>query len=111
MTRSLLISMALVLGSGCATVSGTSTNSAYSAMHSPPPAPQKEDIPKLADKEVWVPGYYQPVAGAWVWHSGSVAQEKDGYRLMPASYKQDGDSYVFVPPRWRRADLADSSSK
>jgi hypothetical protein len=110
MTRSLLITIALTLGAGCATVSSNNTTAdAYSSMHSPPPAPLKEDMPRLGDKEVWVPGYFQPVAGAWVWHQGSVTQDKEGYKLMPASYKQEGDAYVFVPPRWRRADLADSA--
>lgn len=109
MTRSLLISIALTLAGGCATVSSSTTDGAYASMHSPPPSPQREDMPKLSEKEVWVPGYYQPVAGTWVWHQGSVTQDKEGYRLMPASYKQEGASYVFVPPRWRRANLADST--
>jgi hypothetical protein len=111
MTRSILLALAIGLGGGCATVSGstTSTDGAYATMHSPPPAPQKEDMPKLEGKQVWVPGYYQPVAGAWVWHQGAVTEDKEGYKLMPPSYKQENGSYVFVPPRWRRADLADSS--
>ncbi len=115
MTRSLLTSIfALALASGCATVSGTpagaqSSSSAYEAMQSPPPEPRKEDTPKLAAKEVWVPGYYQPVAGAWVWHQGEVTQDKEGYRLVPATYREETGKYVFVPPRWRRADLAATS--
>jgi hypothetical protein len=117
MNRSLLISLlALTLG-GCATMSGTSgggagtAGSAYETMHSAPPSPIKEDVPKLADKEVWMPGYYQPVAGTWVWHQGQVMPEKEGYKLVPASYREQDGNVTFLPPRWRRADLATSSSK
>jgi len=75
-------------------------------MASPPPEPRKEDLPKLQDKEVCVPGYYQPVAGTWVWHQGEVRESKDGYTLIPASYKEENGKFIFSPPRWRRADLA-----
>jgi len=86
MTRSILASLLALAVGGCATVSGTpagssssSTSSyAYEPMASPPPEPRKEDLPKLQDKEVWVPGYYQPVAGTWVWHQGEVRESKDG---------------------------------
>jgi hypothetical protein len=116
MNRSLLVSLlALTLG-GCATVSGTPATgsssqggSAYETMQSPPPEPRKEDVPKLATKEVWVPGYYQPVAGTWVWHQGEVRESKDGYTLMPATTREENGKYVFTPPRWRRADLAAQS--
>jgi hypothetical protein len=124
MTRSLLASLlALSLG-GCATVSGTpatassssqsggSSYSAYEPMGSPPPAPRKEDVPRLAaDKEVWVPGYYQPVAGSWVWHQGEVRETKNGYTLIPASTREENGKYLFTPPRWRRADLAPQAKK
>lgn len=96
--------------SGCALMSSTpaasSSASRYEAMSSPPPDSVKEDAPKLAQKEIWVPGYYEPVAGAWMWHQGQVTNEKDGYRLMPASYKEENGKVYFAPPRWRRADLA-----
>src|SRR5512138_2512263 len=112
MKRSVLISLfALSLG-GCATVSGTpepaqaKASLAYEPMGSAPPAPRKEDVPKLADKEVWVPGYYQPVAGTWVWHQGEVRESKDGYTLIPATTKEENGKYMFQPPRWRRSDLA-----
>jgi hypothetical protein len=115
MNRSILVSLlALTLG-GCATVSGTpatgsstQAGSAYETMQSPPPAPRKEDVPKLATKEVWVPGYYQPVAGTWVWHQGEVRESKDGYTLFPASTHEENGKFVFTPPRWRRSDLATS---
>jgi hypothetical protein len=115
MNRSLMISILAVALGGCAAMSGTpgetaGSASSYETMHSPPPAPQKEDVPKLADKEVWVPGYYQPVAGTWVWHQGQVMPEKDGYKLIPASYREQDGTFTFVPPRWRRADLAASSA-
>jgi hypothetical protein len=115
MNRSILVSLlALTLG-GCATVSGTpatassSSGAAYEAMQSAPPEPRKEDVPKLAEKEVWVPGYYQPVAGTWVWHQGEVRESKDGYTLLPAATREENGKFVFSPPRWRRSDLASQS--
>jgi hypothetical protein len=79
----------------------------YEPMQSQPPAPLKEDQPALAAGEVWVPGYYQPVAGNWLWHQGQVQSQKDGYKLLPASYREEGGKVYFSPPRWRRADLAE----
>lgn len=121
MTRSILVSLfALTLGA-CATVSATPAGSttekpaggslAWEPMSSPPPEPRKEDTPKLQSKEVWVPGYYQPVAGSWVWHQGEVRESKEGYVLIPASTKEENGKFVFSPPRWRRSDLAAQSSK
>jgi hypothetical protein len=120
MKRSILVSLlALGLG-GCAEISSSAPNAAtpatqstsgyaYEPMSSPPPEPRKEDAPKLASKEVWVPGYYQPVAGTWVWHQGEVRESKDGYVLIPAETREESGKYVFTPPRWRRSDLAAQS--
>lgn len=120
MKRSILVSL-LAFGLGaCATVSGSTDSSpsasqsttgglAYEPMSSPPPEPRKEDMPKLASKEVWVPGYYQPVAGTWVWHQGEVREAKEGYVLIPAGTKEENGKFVFQPPRWRRSDLASQS--
>jgi hypothetical protein len=115
MIRSLLVSVvALTLG-GCATVSGTpagaaTSSSAYETMASNPPEPRKEDAPRLQAKEVWVPGYYQPMANTWVWHQGEVRDAKVGYTLLPASYHQENGRVAFSPPRWRRADLAQQTA-
>jgi hypothetical protein len=118
MKRSILVSL-LALGiGGCAETAGspaitTSTPAAssfaYEPMGSPPPEPRKEDTPKLASKETWVPGYYQPVAGTWVWHQGEVRETKDGYTLIPALTHEENGKFVFSPPRWRRSDLASQS--
>ena len=122
MKRSILASL-LALGlAGCADISssapGAATPSAqstsgyaYEPMGSPPPEPLKEDLPKLASKEVWVPGYYQPVAGTWVWHQGEVRDAKEGYTLIPASTHEQNGKFVFSPPRWRRSDLAAQSKQ
>lgn len=112
MTRTLLASVLCLAVGGCATMSGTpagsssASASSYETMSSTPPEPPKEDQPKLSEKEVWVPGYYQPVAGSWIWHQGEVRQGKEGYALIPASYREEGGKVTFQPPRWRRADLA-----
>ena len=102
MKRSILVSL-LALGlAGCAETASNSPSAttpaqsstsgfAYESLvgypspaGSAPPEPRKEDAPKLASKEVWVPGYYQPVAGTWVWHQGEVRESKEGYTLIPA---------------------------
>jgi hypothetical protein len=118
MKRSILVSLlALGLG-GCAETASSSATAtsttpassfAYEPMGSPPPEPRKEDLPKLASKEVWVPGYYQPVAGTWVWHQGEVRESKEGYTLIPAATREENGKFVFAPPRWRRSDLASQS--
>lgn len=118
MRRSIMVPLlALSLGA-CATVSGTPASApsarssgslAWEPMGSPPPEPRKEDAPRLQPKEVWVPGYYQPVAGTWVWHQGEVRDAKEGYTLVPAGTKEENGKFVFSPPRWRRSDLASQS--
>jgi hypothetical protein len=120
MKRSILVSL-LALGLvGCAEVSGTPASStqtaassglAFESMGSPPPEPRKEDAPKLASKEVWVPGYYQPVAGTWIWHQGEVRESKEGYTLIPAATHEENGKFVFSPPRWRRSDLASQAKQ
>ena|SRR5438132_10588455 len=111
----LLVSWSL---GGCAIVSGSpapattsATTSKYEVMESQPPAPQSENVPTLAAGETWVPGYYQPLSGTWIWHQGQVTAAKDGYRLMPASYHEESGKVYFTPPRWRRADLSPKSSE
>jgi len=116
MKRFLLVSIFAVSAGGCAvlssspapssTTSSSASAGAYEPMSSSPPEAQREDVPKLEEREVWVPGYYQPVAGIWVWHQGQVAQLKDGYKLLPASYREDGGKVYFTPPRWRKLDPA-----
>jgi hypothetical protein len=114
---SMLPFLSLSLG-GCAIVSGspgatttTASASQYEVMESQPPAPQHEDIPKLADGEVWVPGYYQPAAGTWIWKGGQVMQAKEGYKLVSATYFEEAGKVHFTPPRWRRADLVPKSTE
>jgi len=93
------------------TASNTSAaKNAYEPMGSLPPAPLKEDVPSLDSKEVWVPGYYQPVAGNWIWHQGQKQEQKSGYVLMPAAYREEGGRVYFTPPRWRRSDLASTNA-
>jgi hypothetical protein len=104
----------LTLGfGGCAIVSGTPSGatsavarSGYDVMDSTPPVPLREEIPHVAASESWVPGYYEPVAGTWIWHQGEVIAHKDGYRLVPAGYHEESGKVYFTPPRWRRADLS-----
>ena len=103
--------LGLSLG-GCAIVSGTPSAtstlaaSQSEAMESHPPASPHEDIPLLGVHDVWVPGYYEPVASTWIWHQGQVTAQKDGYRMVPATYREEAGKVYFAPPRWRRADLA-----
>jgi hypothetical protein len=83
----------------------------YEPMSSQPPAAMKEEQPSLEANQVWVPGYYQPVAGNWIWHQGSIMDKRDGYTLLPASYREDGGKVYFSPPKWRRNDLVAGKTK
>jgi len=128
MKRTILASLTFLslAAGGCAAIDGNFTgtkaptssaasNSAkpieYEAMSSLPPAAQKEDRPQLAANEVWVPGYYQPVAGNWLWHQGGIQEKRDGYTLVPASYREENGKVYFTPPKWLRNDLAASKTK
>jgi len=121
-----LLALSLSLSTfGCAAIDGNFTGGtskstaspakvtafAYEPMGSMPPDARKESVPDLKSNEVWVPGYFQPVAGSWLWHQGQVKETKDGYKLVPASYREEGGKVVFTPPRWRRADLAAAGDK
>jgi hypothetical protein len=127
MNREIFLALAFVSMSagGCAAIDGnfvgkaaptTATAQAskpveYETMSSLPPAPMKEDRPSVGAHEVWVPGYYQPVAGNWLWHQGQIQEQRDGYTLVPASYREEGGKVIFSPPKWRRNDLMSGKSK
>jgi hypothetical protein len=128
MKRTLLAALTFMsfTAGGCAAIDGNFTGRAapstatapssakpieYEAMSSLPPAAQKEERPQLAGNEVWVPGYYQPVAGNWLWHQGQIQEKRDGYTLLQASYKEEGGKVFFTPPKWRRNDLVQSKTK
>src|SRR6478609_9145458 len=111
MKRTLIALSLFSLAGGCAAIDGNfqggktaATGSSkseskayvYEPMQSTPPSPLKEDVPSLASGEVWVPGYYQPVAGNWLWHQGAVQEKRDGYTLLPASYKEDSGKVYFT---------------
>jgi hypothetical protein len=83
----------------------------YEAMASLPPTAQKEERPSLSANEIWVPGYYQPVAGNWLWHQGAIQEKRDGYTLVPAAYKEENGKVYFTPPKWRRNDLLAGKTK
>ena len=121
MKRTLIVLSLFSLAGGCAAIDGNfvggktagtspakneSKGYVYEPMQSNPPSPLKEDVPSLQSGEVWMPGYYQPVAGNWLWHQGQVQNQKDGYKLVPAGYHEEGGKVYFQPPRWRRIDLA-----
>jgi hypothetical protein len=114
------LALALLFAGACAATDGnfaggttannavkgsTKTEQKYEAMNSLPPEAPKESIPELRAGEAWVPGYYQPVAGTWLWHQGQIRQTKDGYTLVPASYREESGKIYFTPPRYVRNDL------
>jgi hypothetical protein len=122
MNRFLIVLSFASLAGGCAAIDGnfvgtapttkTATNAPkpieYEAMNSLPPEPLKEERPSLAANEIWVPGYYQPVAGNWLWHQGQIHEKRDGYTLFPAEYSQSNGKVHFTPPKWRRNDLVNA---
>jgi hypothetical protein len=75
-------------------------------MHSPPPDPSDDTAPHAQRSQVWVPGYYEPVSGAWAWHPGRVVDKRPGYRLVEARYIENGGEYHVEAPRWAPERIA-----
>jgi len=83
----------------------------FEPMLSPPPTRAAEPVPELAVDEVWVPGYYEPVAGNWLWHQGQIRPRKDGHTLVPATYREVSGKVYFSAPSWRANAIDESKAK
>jgi hypothetical protein len=91
---------------GCALLS-SSTVGGEAVMHSPPPPERKEEAsPRLGAEQAWVRGYYEPLAGSWIWHPGLAVDAKPGYRVVQALYSESHGEFRVSPPHWAPARVA-----
>ena len=75
-------------------------------MHSPPPERKEDVAPRLGPAQSWVHGYYEPMAGAWIWHPGRVVKDRPGYRIVDAKYVELGGEFHVSHPYWAPARVA-----
>jgi len=76
------------------------------ALQDPPPRPKEERAAKLDRGQVWVAGYYEPMEGAWIWHSGRAVEKPEGYTLVEARYTEVNGEYQVSPPHWQKEELS-----
>jgi hypothetical protein len=103
--RSLAALLGLAL-SGCAAISAVPPPTVVGVMHSAPPQPKDEVVPKVALGEIWVPGFYEPASGAWIWHPGRVVAKKPGFRVVEAQYLEQNSEFRVRLPYWEREPVA-----
>jgi hypothetical protein len=86
----------LVAALGFAAVPAMSATVEYVEVQSPPPALQVEAVQSAPAGQVWVPGYYDYKDGRYLWISGHLEPQRDGYVYVAPRY-EDGKYYVS---RW-----------
>ena len=115
------IALLLMIGfAGCAalssssgTSSGDSKNQVDVPVGSPPPA-EKADAAKPAAPGygyIWVGGYWDYLDGNYIWRDGRWVQGKPDYEYVRARYDNDGKSWVFHRPHWKRRQHAAEQPK
>lgn len=90
--------------SGCAVV--TAQPITRPAMRSAPPAAKTDAVPQPARGQAWVPGFYEPAFGAWVWRPGRLVDSKPGYEVVEASYVEESGEFRVRLPHWARQRFA-----
>ena len=57
---------------------------------------------------IWVPGYWDYLAGSFIWCDGRWIAGKPDYEYVRASYQFDSQnkSWVFHRPHWKRRAAA-----
>lgn len=105
--------LAALLGvalSGCAAISAAPLPKLGGVMHSAPPEPKEDVVPRLALDQAWVPGFYEPSSGAWIWHPGRVVAKKPGFRVIEAQYLEQNNEFRVRLPHWEPEQVATSQS-
>ena len=91
---------------GCAVLTAAPTPRA-ATMRSPPPEPKADVTPHPTRGQAWVPGFYEPTFGAWVWRPGRIVHSKPGYHVVEAKYVEEAGEFHVRLPHWEPQRLAD----
>jgi hypothetical protein len=86
----------LVAALGFAALPAMSATVEYVEVQSPPPALQVETVQVAPSGQVWIPGYYDYKDGQYVWMSGRLEPQREGYVYVAPRY-DNGKYYVS---RW-----------
>jgi hypothetical protein len=115
------IALVLMIGfAGCGTLSSSSGNPSGDAKNqidvavaSPPPAEKGEANKPAAPGfgYIWVAGYWDYLDGNYIWRDGRWVQGKPDYEYVRARYDNDGKSWVFHRPHWKRRQHAAEQPK
>lgn len=105
----IVLSLSLGLG-GCAFLSSsgpTDAKDALSVQVNDAPPPDKAEGARPAAPGfgyIWVAGYWDYLAGNFIWRDGRWVQGKPDYEYVRARYQFDsqGKTWVFYRPHWKR---------
>ncbi len=107
------LSLSLLSATGCGLISsesssGDTKNALTVQVNAAPPA-EKEEASKPSAPGygfIWVSGYWDYLDGNYVWRDGRWVQGKSDYEYVRASYANEGGSWVFHRPHWKRRATA-----
>jgi hypothetical protein len=119
MVRSLILSFALA-AAGCSVISSDTAaenpQNALTVQVSSAPPPEKTENAAKPDKPdtsrpyLWVAGYWDYIAGNYVWKDGHWVEARPDYEYVRARYEFDGKAWIFHKPHWKRRHAASSAT-
>jgi hypothetical protein len=117
--RNVTLTLLLALSSGCATLSSSSSSTASDSqgqltvqVSQPPPADKVEEKATAPGYGyIWVAGYWDYIAGSYMWRPGRWVQGKADYEYVRAKYERDGNNaWTFTRPHWKRRHAPTSAT-
>ena len=111
------IALVVMLGfiGGCATLSSSSGGSSGDSKTqidvpvSSQPPPEKAEGTRPSSPGfgyIWVGGYWDYLDGNYIWRDGRWVQGKPDYEYVRARYDNNGKTWVFHRPHWKRRQKA-----
>jgi hypothetical protein len=97
----------LVAALGFAVLPAMSASIQYVEVQSPPPALQVETVQTAPAGQVWIPGYYDYKDGQYVWMSGHLEPQREGFVYVTPRY-ENGKYYVS---RWEEEEHGGTRNK
>lgn len=91
---------------GCATTNAPPHSRLMIAVDREPPPPKNEAKPDVGCSEhLWADGYWDYLAGQYIWHSGQWVPANPGYDLVQARYRQHEGEWTLELPHWKKAEI------